>query len=378
MEAVRLRPRVTWVIRQLGFGGSEKRLYEFLRYLDPHKIDPQVITFEGGNYEDKIRELGVPVIKLSASGQTLKRLKGVISEIRRFRPDIIHGMDSGGIYGRVAGRCLRVPVIMSGFNGSRLPNRTFCWIEYALAPMTDYLIANSHAGEQYLTDTVRANPERIRVIPNGFDFEAARCWKPHDLHQELGLDPTQPIVGQVARLMDVKDPFLFVEVAARVHRQVPEAHFVIVGAGPLRSKVERLIAARGIQSHLTLLGERRDAVNLISSFAVGVLTSRAEGLPNALLEYMFWARPSVVTEVGDCGRLLEQSKGGYIVPAGDANTLTQRIVGLLRNPVEAAMLGQSARSYLEKEFSLTRYCDSLLALYDAALEQHRQATNGNA
>jgi glycosyltransferase involved in cell wall biosynthesis len=156
---------------------------------------------------------------------------------------------------------------------------------------------------------------------------------------------------------------------------VPEAHFVIIGAGPLQAKVESLIAARGIESHLTLIGERRDAVNLISSFAVGVLTSRAEGLPNALLEYMFWACPSVVTEVGDCGRLVKQSKGGYIVPTRDADTLAARIIGLLRDPVEAATLGQSARSYLEREFSLTRYCDSLLALYATALEQHRRVTN---
>ena len=153
---------------------------------------------------------------------------------------------------------------------------------------------------------------------------------------------------------------------------MPQAHFVIVGAGPSQSKVERLIAAHGMESHLTLVGERPDAVKLIPSFAVGVLTSRAEGLPNALLEYMFWARPSIVTEVGDCGRIVQQSKAGYVVPSGDADRLAERIVHLLRNPVEAATLGRSARTYLEQEFSLSRYCDSLLALYEAALEQHRQ------
>src|SRR5262249_28199460 len=256
MRAVRLRPRVTWIIRDLGLGGSEKRLYQFLRYLNPHKVDPQVITFEGGAYEDKIRELGVPVIKLGAARQRLKRLAGVISEIRRFRPDIIHGMDLGGIYGRVAGRCLGVPVIMSGFNGSHLPNRVFCWLEYALLPITDYVIANSYAGERYLIHTVRANARKIRVIRNGFDHEAAHRWTSHNLHGELGLNPTQPIVGQVSRLVDVKNPFMFVEAAIRVRRQIPNAHFVIIGGGPVTYSADAPIVGHSSNGHLTLPRER--------------------------------------------------------------------------------------------------------------------------
>ena len=193
MRADRKRPRVIWVIRQLARGGSEKRLYESLRRLFPDKLEPQVITFEGGPYEAKIRELGVPVINLeSLVRRRLKRLRTVISEVRSFRPDIVHGMDFGGFYGRVAAKFSGVPVILSGFNGSRLPNRIFCWIEYALLPITDYVISNSYAGEQYLINTVHVNPDRIRVIPNGFDFEVARGWEPHNLHQELGLNPAQP------------------------------------------------------------------------------------------------------------------------------------------------------------------------------------------
>lgn len=373
MRPERKRPRVTYVIRQLGRGGSEKRLYEFLRYSYPDEVEPQVIAFEGGAYEAKMREIGVSVINLGAVGrQPITRLQAIISQLCSFRPDIVHGMDSGGFYGRAAAKWLQVPVILSGFNGSHLPNRIFCWIEYVLSHVTDCVISNSYAGKHYLINTVRVNPCHIRVIPNGFDFEAASAWEPHNLHRELGLDPTQPIVGQVARLVDVKNPSMFVEAAAKVHRHVPHAHFVIVGSGPLQPQIEALAAARGIGPHLTLLGERPDAANLIPSFTVGVLTSRTEGLPNTLLEYMFWARPCVVTDVGDCGRVVKHGETGFVVSPTDVGELTNRLVYLLNNSHEAARLGQSAREYLEQEFGLVRYCHTLLALYHEILGRRCQ------
>src|SRR5262249_24162173 len=178
-------------------------------------------------------------------------------------------------------------------------------------------ISNSYAGQKYLVERVGVDPRRVRVMPNGFDFETARGWQPRSLHSELGLDPAQPVVGMVARLTKIKNPSLFFEAAAQVRRHLLHTHFVVIGDGPLKSELEALIAARGLERHATLFGERPDAVNLIPSFAAGVLTSQSEGLPNALLEYMFWGCPSVVTDVGDCSRLVAAGEGGVVGAPGD-------------------------------------------------------------
>lgn len=341
-----------------------------LQRLSPSRIDSQVLTLEGGHYESTICELGIPVVNLEqVAHRKISRFLTVALGIKRFRPHIVHGMDSGGFYARLAARVLRVPAVVSGFNGSSVPNSALSWAEYCLSYVTDYVISNSYAGERCLVEEIGVNPNRVRVIQNGFDFAAASQWQPCDLHRELGLRPEQPLVGLVARLMDVKNPLMFVEAAARVHQDFPSSHFVIIGDGPLRPKVEAQVKSRGLQGSITLLGERSDAVNLIPGLTVGVLTSRSEGLPNALLEYMFWGRPVVVTDVGDCARVVRHGETGYVYQRSDCEALRTHISTLLHNPHTAARFGEAGRRRLEMEYTLERYCDSLLELYEAALRR---------
>ena len=280
-------------------------------------------------------------------------------------------MDSGGFYARLAARFLGVPALVSGFNGSKVPNKVLSWMEYGLSHVTDYVISNSYAGQRCLVEDIGVNPEKVRVIQNGFDLDEARKWKPGDLHKDLGIEPTRPIVGLVARLMDVKNPLMFVEAAAIVRRDCPFAHFVAIGDGPLRSEVEARVKSLGLQQSLTLLGERSDAVNLIPRLAVGVLTSRSEGLPNALLEHMFWQRPVVVSNVGDCARIVKHGVTGYVYQPDDLRSLSNYISRLLNNREDASRMGQTARRQLETQYSLEGYCDRLFELYEAALDSHR-------
>lgn len=284
-------------------------------------------------------------------------------------------MDFGGFYARLAARFLGVPALVSGFSGSMVEKNVLSWMEYALSHITDYVISNSYAGQRCLVEDIGVNPAKVRVIQNGFDFEEARKWEAGNLHRDLRIDPMRPVVGLVARLVDVKNPLMFVDAAAIVRRNCPFAHFVAIGDGPLRSEVEARVKSLGLQQSFTLLGERSDAVNLIPGLAVGVLTSQSEGLPNAILEHMFWQRPVVVSNVGDCARIVKHGVTGYVYEPGDLRSLSNYITRLLHNREDAAAMGRAARRQLETQYSIEGYCDRLFELYEAALDSHRSRTS---
>src|SRR5207302_9391465 len=73
------------------------------------------------------------------------------------------------------------------------------------------------------------------------------------------------------------------------------------------------IGRLGLKQRVVLTGERGDVASILATAHVGVLTSRSEGLPVALLEFMAARLPVVVTDAGDCGAVVRASGGGAVV-----------------------------------------------------------------
>jgi glycosyltransferase involved in cell wall biosynthesis len=90
---------------------------------------------------------------------------------------------------------------------------------------------------------------------------------------------------------------------------------MLVGDGPDRAMLEARATALGVADAVQFLGERPDVERLLPGFDVFVLSSREEGIPNALLEAMAAGRPAVVTDVGGNREVLRDGDTGWIVPA---------------------------------------------------------------
>ena len=84
--------RVAYVIGELGKGGAEYQLYEFVRGLDRARVDPTVLVLAAGGYwAERIRELGVVVEEIAGRGSAdLGRLRRLRSALRRLAPDVLH------------------------------------------------------------------------------------------------------------------------------------------------------------------------------------------------------------------------------------------------------------------------------------------------
>jgi glycosyltransferase involved in cell wall biosynthesis len=109
-----------------------------------------------------------------------------------------------------------------------------------------------------------------------------------------------------------------------------------------------------------------DVPGFLSELDLAVLSSRAEGMPNAVLEYMAAARPIVATAVGGTTALLQDQVNARLVPPESHELLAGAIVELLENPQDACRLAEASRKHVESCRSrsklVSRYEDLYLEL----------------
>jgi L-malate glycosyltransferase len=162
---------------------------------------------------------------------------------------------------------------------------------------------------------------------------------------------------------------MFLRSARRAKDAVPDAAFLLAGEGELTGSLRALAQELGIEDSTFFLGRCENVAELLSISEVCVLSSKAEGFSNSILEYMAAARPVVVTDVGGAREVVTEGETGYLVPSGDDAAMAERLISLLRDRARARFMGNNGKRVIEEKFS----CESQLArtedLYDRLLEQ---------
>ena len=234
------------------------------------------------------------------------------------------------------------------------------------------VVANSEAVRtQLIREGVRT--EKVVTLYNGLDLERVRVSDhlnrdPALVTFRLPCEPSRRFVTIVANLNhSVKDHPTFLRAAARVRAEIPEAGFVIAGEGVLLPSLRELAHQLGIAKDVFFIGRCDRVAELLFVSDVCVLSSRAEGFSNAILEYMGAARPAVVTDVGGAREAVVEGETGYIVPAGDDEKMAERIIRLLHQPESARELGKRGRQRVLEHFSCQRHLDNTLGLYSELL-----------
>jgi len=215
------------------------------------------------------------------------------------------------------------------------------------ASRADHVITVNHALESWAIAALHLPPSRVTTVPN---FVLPSTHAP--THIELPGIAGKRIVA-VANLRREKDHATLLDALARVVERVADAHALLVGAPAepeVAREIDQQIAALGLAPHVTLLGTRSDVASVLRDCSVGVLSSRSEGFPLALLEYGSQGLAVVATEVGECAEIVDHGRAGRLVAAGDAEAMADALAGLLEDPVEAARLGQRLKDRVAEQY----------------------------
>jgi glycosyltransferase involved in cell wall biosynthesis len=147
------------------------------------------------------------------------------------------------------------------------------------------------------------------VIFNGLDPARLTFLEPHNARHALEnivqVDLNERfLIGSIGRLAYPKNYEFLIKVFPRILRFKDNACAIIIGDGPERENYLNLIRELGLNGHIHLAGEIKDAYQYMKAFDLFVLPSRFEGLSITLIEALFAGLPILTTKVGGSPELL--------------------------------------------------------------------------
>ena len=363
--------RVFHLIDSFNVGGTESQAVELARRLPPIGYEVTVGCLKReGPLEDRLQGIGIAIREFRSrngidSPSGLRQLLRMSWFLRSF--DIVHTHDLwSNLIGVPAARLAGVPAIVSSRRDLShfewYQGRRRVWMKW-IQNLGGAVMTNAVPIREGLVREDRFDPCKVRVIHNGVDiakFKSARNDRAR-LFPEVGDGMLVVLVGNMHT--DVKGHPWLISSARAVREQFPDTRFVLVGDGEQRSIFEKQARDLGVMHNFLFLGRRSDIPDILASCDLAVLPSRAEGLPNAVLEYLAAGLPVVVSQVGGNAELVQDGVTGILVPPEDSAALSAALLKLLSEPALARRLAQAGQEFTVRNFSFERLVQEVDALY---------------
>jgi glycosyltransferase involved in cell wall biosynthesis len=355
--------RILQVITPSKVAGAERSTTSLCEHLVRAGHTVRVVCKARHPLVEVMRGVGLDVREASIGGKlNVAAPLRLAREARAFDADVIHTqLSTAALWGSVAGRLAGTPVVAH----VRALNTPTC---YTLA---DRVIAISHGVKRHLES--RGIPgQRIDVVYTGLDPDRYRLELSREAaKQSLGIAPGQPTVGVVAHLTAKKGHAVFLEAAARVAEQVPEALFLLLGEGPEREALGARAKELGLGERVRFLGFHSDVVPYYAAMDVVALPSISrEGLPRTLLEASYLGIPVVGSELAGIPEIIAEGETGFVVPRGAPEPLAERLIQLLEDPDLRARFGQAGTARIRQLFTVPAMVAGTLAVYERARQQN--------
>lgn len=378
--------KVMHIITTLGPAGAENMLYRIAAGMDGARFENEVVSLTGiMDLAEKMNSIGVGVRSLAMRKSIPNPLlvMRLARWIRESKPDVIHTwMYHANLIGTLAARLAgNVPVVWAIHHNEhdpRVDKRRTMLVNRACALLSRKCAAQIvFCSEASLRTHKKLHyaPEKLQVIPNGFDLEQV---KPDPtareaLRQELGIPAEALVIGLAARFHPHKDHHNFIQAAARLHKLMPDVHFLLFGMGITwdNAQLAGWIESAGIRRRCHLLGLRQDISRLFSGIDIATTASRSEAFPIVIGEAMACGTPCVVTDVGDSALIVENT--GSVVSPEDPHALAEAWRALIdAGPAVRQRLGIAARDRVQRHFALPAIVESYQKIYAQVAARPRQ------
>jgi len=254
--------------------------------------------------------------------------------------DLVHAHESApALVARFAVAGRSIPVVVT-YHGSE-PERVASFGRIARLA-AQRVIATCQRTASDLSAIGGVPPARIRVIGPGIEPKPALdALVVRAVRQRLLGDGGRRLVVTVARLAHQKGIDVLVETARRTVARNETIRFAVVGDGPLRDDARRWAAAAGIERHVTFVGHSDHPHEFLAAADLFLLPSRWEGSPLTIVEAFQAGLPVVATDTGGVAELVDDAVGG-VVPIGDVDALTNRVLTICSDEALRRRLGAAA------------------------------------
>ncbi len=213
--------------------------------------------------------------------------------------------------------------------------------------------------------------EKIHRVYNGLDLAHLPASVEEQETQEEG--PTR--IVSIGRLVPFKGFEILLKACAELARRGLDFRCEIVGDGPLREKLTRMIAELKLEQRVVLSGSlpqsevyaRLRGADIFALACVVDAEGASDVFPTVIMEAMACARPVVSTQLAGVPESVVDGATGLLVPSGDDGELADALARLIADPELRQRMGEAGRARLRSEFRVSRTVEPLLELFQKCL-----------
>jgi glycosyltransferase involved in cell wall biosynthesis len=332
----------------------QKKSYPFKFYVQP-----------GSPLHTKALEVDLPVIPLKMRSETdalaILRLAGCM---KRHRCRLVHCHDAHSVaVGSAAASLAKVPLRVISRNVDFPIKKNFL-SQLKYTKNIDVIIAVSQGIKKVLVDG-GIDPALIKVIPDGIDYSPFDEAAASDfLRRELNFKRDDFLVGIVAHLADHKGHKYLIRATEILKAKAPQIRVIIVGEGPLRMELDKLVKQTHVEDIVFFLGFREDVPQILASLDLFVLSSYLEGMGSSILDAMASRLPVVATRTGGIPEVVVNGETGLLVPPKSPAALAKAILRIYGDRELGRRLGQKGYEVVHKKFSAEAMAAKVILEYE--------------
>ena len=371
--------RVFFLLDSLNVGGTETQAVELALRLDRARYEVTLGCLQKvGPLLQRLAGSGVEVIEFRPRGgfdtpNGLYQLLRMARFLRKKKFDVVHAHDLwSNPIGIIAAKLAGIRATIS----SQRDLSHDAWyrsrrsrILRQIQRRSNIVLTNAKSIRDGLIADEAFKPEQVRVVYNGVDLEKFRSAKRNreELFPELGANKLVVLVGNMHS--DVKGHPTLIASAPQILQRFPDTRFVLVGDGELRPQFDELARKSGVDGSFLFLGRRSDVPEILAACDVAILPSLAEGMPNAVLEYLAAGLPTIATAVGGNVEVIEDGISGLLISPQNSEELSAAVCRLLEDETLSARIGRAGQVLVREKFSFERLIEEVDKLYSELLDR---------
>ncbi len=366
-------------------GGLEVVLLNLLRCIDRSRFDPHILLLEDDPFADDVAQTGtavhvIPSGRVRSVGQAARTTAAAVKLIRQQGIHFVHTHNAKAhLYGGLAALIAGVPCLYHLHTAMR-PS----WSRDGFVSLLSMFIPARHTAScsAYVAEAFHhawRSKRAVHCIHNGVWIAptiASAGASARDVRASLGVPQSAMLVVTACRLQHGKGVHVFLDAAALVLKDFPEAHFVVVGgtlfglekdyAKQLHHQVERLDLAASV--HFT--GYRPDVHQFLNAADLVVHSHLLpETFGMVIAEAMMLGKPVIASNIGGPQELIEDHRTGLLVPPNDAEACAEAIRTLLTDtPLRQRMGWWASAARAAANFGAMQMAQRVEALYERMID----------